>query len=279
METSQLGRPDAPVQDVAQELVAEVDEARIAGVVEVRPLDELVDRAVEVFERAVHDPGEDLGNEAAPDHRPRLGDLAGLRRQLGEPGPDGVLDRLRDDRVADGPAVAPRVVAQGPEQLLDVKRDPIGALVDCLDDLARGRQPGIEDQRGHEGGLVVGQGSEPGLLREALADQAGSPLAEERPRRQVLGPIRGDQQDRPVAEPAGELTEDLEARLVGPLDVLEVEHHGPVDRGRDPIDDVEDIEPPRPEGIRVADAAQREAARRRGSRTPDCASAFGRARR
>ena len=80
VEPAKLGRGDAAVEDVAQELVPEVDPADVARVIEVRPIHELLDRAIERRQRPIHDRGEDVRNEAAPDDRARLSDLERVRR-------------------------------------------------------------------------------------------------------------------------------------------------------------------------------------------------------
>ena len=82
--------------------------------------------------------------------------------------------------VADRAPVRPRLVAERPEQLLDVERDAVGPLVDGVDHLARRRQPGPQDQRHDERRLVVRERRQPRLLGQPLAQQPRSPLALDR---------------------------------------------------------------------------------------------------
>ena len=258
VEATQVCRRNAPIEDIPQELVAEIDDPVVPVPIQVRALDELLQRLVQVADRAIHDPGQDLRDEAAADDSAGAGDLAGLRRELAEPGEDRVLDRLRNVGIPDLPAIRSRVVAERAEQLLDVEREPVRSLVDGRHDLAGRRQACVEDQRRHQRGLVVRQRRQARLLGKPLGDQPGPPLAEERARRQLLGPVGADEQHRQLARPTRQLADDLEADLVGPLEVLEVEHHGPVDRGQDPVDDVEDVEAPGPEGVGLPGSAHRE---------------------
>ena len=87
----------APIERVAQQLVAEV----VVAVVD-RPeveqdavVDQLLERLVELPGREVHDPGEHLRHEAAPDDRAGPGDRLRLRRPPADARQDGVLDGVR----------------------------------------------------------------------------------------------------------------------------------------------------------------------------------------
>ena len=200
-------------------------------------VDELLQRRVERLGRHVHDPGEHLGHEAATDDRAGPGD----RLRLGGPSwrearEDGILDGVRHGRLADGEAVGPGLGAQRAEQLLDVERDAVGPLVDRLDDFAWGGQPRIEDQRRHKGGLGRVERREADLFGDPLGQKAGSPVAEVHPGRGLVGAVAADEHERPIARPAGELGDDLETQVVGPLEVLERQQRRLRQRGKDVVD-------------------------------------------
>ena len=130
---------------------------------------------------------------------PGPGDLLGLGRPMAEAREHGVLDRVRDGRLADRQAVRARLRAERPEQLLDVERDAVGSLVDRVRDLARGREAGVEDQRRDERGLRPGERRQPDLLGDALGQQPRPPVAQARAGRGLVGPVaaaRGAADDR-----------------------------------------------------------------------------------
>ncbi len=72
-----------------------VEEASHPLWLEKRLLHELHQRPVESGLRQVHDPGEDLRNKTAPDHRAGLRDGPSFRREALEAREDGVLDGRR----------------------------------------------------------------------------------------------------------------------------------------------------------------------------------------
>ena len=83
----------------------EVVQAAEAWRIEHELVDQLLERHFERAGRHVHDPGQDIGHEAAADDR--AGACRGLRlgRQARKPDQDGVLDRVRDAGFADRGAV------------------------------------------------------------------------------------------------------------------------------------------------------------------------------
>ena len=172
-----------------------------------------------------------------------------------------VLDRVRHLRVADGAAVRPGLVVERGEQLLDVERDAVRPLVDGVDDLARRRQAGPEDERDHERRLVLREGLEAGLLGEPLAEQASRATrgGSSRPAARRAGTRRARSSGRSSPE-ARELADDLEAELVGPLEVVEGEQRRPVDGLDDAVGDVVDEDPPRSERVCAAAAVDARAA-------------------
>ena len=134
-----------------------------------------------------------------------------------------VLDRVRDRRLADRQAVRACLRIERPEQLLDVERDPVGSLVHGIHDLARGRESGVEDERGDERGLRPRERHQPDLLGDALRQQPGPPVAKGGAGWTLVGPIPTAEEQVPITRPAGELGDDLEAQVIGPLQVLEPE--------------------------------------------------------
>ena len=194
------------------------------GRVEDELVDELLEGRLDGGRGYVHDPGQDLGHEAPPDDGAGAGGRLGLGRQGRDPGDDRVLDGLGDARLADRRAIGSSLGAERPEQLLDVERDPVGPLVDRGRDIARGGQPGVEDQCRDESRLRGIEPHQPDLLGDPLGDESGAPLAKARTARHVLGPVVAGQQEGAIPRPPSELGDDLEAHVVGPLEVLEGQH-------------------------------------------------------
>jgi len=258
MEAASVARRRAPVDRVAEELVAEVEVALVHEVVreEDAGRHELVEGALKVLGATVHDAGEHVGGEAPPDHRTRSSDAVGILAQAGGASHHGVLDRLRDGRVADGPAVD--VGAERPEQLFDVERNAIGPLVYRVDDGARSRQAGAEDQRGHESGVVVPEALQADFLGNPLGEQSRAPFAMDRAGGQLVRSVRGEQQQRQPSRGPGKLADDLEAQLVRPLQVLERQDGRPIDRRDDPVGHLVHEDPSRRQGVTALAAGDRE---------------------
>ena len=154
VEPAELRRRDDAVQRVAQQLMAEVVEARDRGTSNGYRNACSTSSANGASRSATGrsmTPASDLRDEAPTDDRAGACDRPrASRRQAGEAGQDRVLDRVGDVRRRG--SARPSVRASSPsaaEQLLDVQRDAVGALVDGVDDLARSRQAGVEDERRH----------------------------------------------------------------------------------------------------------------------------------
>ena len=150
------------------------------------------------------------------------------------------------------------VVVERREQLLDVERDAVRALVHGLDDVARGGQVAAEDQRRGHAGLVERQGAELDLLGVALAEQPRPPLAMDRVDRELVGAVVAQDEQRPVRRVPGELADHLEADLVRPVQVHEDEQGRPIDRLEDPVGGRAHDQPARPEGVAVVAAVDRQ---------------------
>ena len=194
---------------------------------------------------------------------------------------DRVLDRARHMRVADRLAVGARVVAEGAEQLLDVERDAVGALVDRAHHLARGGEPGRQDQRRHQRRLVVGERREPRLLGAALAEQPRPPLAVVRVERHLVRAVGPDR--RAAGRSAtSRATSPITSRLISSAHwrSSKASTRRPVDGVRDPLGEVADEDAPRAQRVAALRRPGRPAspaARRRGRRTrvPRASSAPG----
>ena len=124
-----------------------------------------------------------------------------------------------------------------------MERNAVGPRVDRRDDVTRRRQTGAEDERRHERRLLQGQGGESRLLGDALCQQPRPPLPQESARRQLVGAIGANDQQRSIAGRPSELGEDLQGQVVRPLQVVEGEHGRAVKRADDQVDGLEDKSP------------------------------------
>ena len=68
-------------------------------------------------------------------------------------------------------------------------------------------------------------------------DEPRAPVPKARAGRDVLGPVVAGQEELPVARLSRQLRDDLEAHVVGPLQVLERQHRRARQRGEDPLDE------------------------------------------
>ena len=242
MQPTAFGHRDRGVDGVPQQLVAEVDLARASGGLEEGVRDELVEPIGEGLVGQLDDPADDRRQEPPADDGAGRGDRLRGVRTVAQPLEDRGLDRLRDVGGPDVVGRRHRAVREHAHELLDVERDAIRALVDRLDGVFRHRAPFQEDPR-HDGRLVEGEPRQPGLFREALGQQPGTPLDESGVGRDLLDPERRDQEQGSVGEPPGQRTDHLEAQVVGPVQVLESEE-GRLGGGiGERIDDVEHVHP------------------------------------
>ena len=241
--TAELRRPgvvppplagrDRPIERIPKELVTEVvlpgSEDGIQHVV----VDELLDRIVERLDGQVHHPGEDARHERPPEDGASPGHGLRLGRQPSDPRQGRVLERLRHGRVQHGPAVREPLPAERAEEFLDVERDAVGPGVDRVDDVARRRQSGPEDQRVISAVSSRVRRPEADLLGEPLRDEARAPLPKDGPGEGLVAPVGPDEQQRPVTRLARHLGQGLQAEVVGPLEVLERQHRRHIRRRRD----------------------------------------------
>ena len=223
-----------------------------------RGVHQLLDRRLDLLERAVDHARDDIGAEAPAQDGAGAGERPCVGREAGQARQHRVGDRVGDVDVADPPTVGAGLVIERREELLDVERDPVRPRVDRLDDFPGSRQLAAQDQRRREARLVSREGAQPDLLGEPLAQQARPPLAVDRVDRELLAAIVGDDDERQVREVAGELADHLEAHLVGPVEILEDEHRRSVDRLEDAIRHVPDDQPPGAQPVAVVPAVDRE---------------------
>jgi hypothetical protein len=233
----------AAVHGVAQQLMAEVIQSARPGRLEHVLLDELAQRSVEGIGGYIHDGREHLGDEAPPDHCTGTGDGLSLRGEPRDALENGILKGVRHGSFTDRMAVEPLVLCDRPEQLLDVERNPVGPRVDRVHDIARRRQTGAEDERRHQRGLLARQGCESHFLGDALGQEPRPPFAQQCPGRELVAAIRAEDQQRSIAGRACELSEDFQAQVVRPLEVVEGERRRTVERVDNEVNGREDEHP------------------------------------
>ena len=81
------------------------------------------------------------------------------------------------------------------------------------------------------------------LLGDALRHEPRMPLAQEAAAAELVGAVRPDEEQRPLARAPAELADDLEAEIVGPLEVLEQQRDRLVGRRQELVDDLEHESP------------------------------------
>ena len=104
-----------------------------------------------------------------------------------------------------------------------MQRNAVAALVDRR--YHPGRRWSAEHCADHGRGLVRPQARQPDLLGEPLAQQPGPQLTHGQPRMEFLASVRTDDQHRPGREAAGQVTEHIQAQLVGPVQILQHDQH------------------------------------------------------
>ena len=152
------------------------------------------------------------------------------------------MERLRHGErgeVADGLVRAigllqAAVVEEHAHRLDRVERDPLGALHDRPGRALRQARDQAAEQLEH---LGIGQRLEAERREAALAGSPGRAALEK------LGPGEGDDVDRLAAGPGQEILDEVEEPLIGPLEVLEDEHHGRL------LGDALEVGPPRREQL------------------------------
>ena len=172
-------------------------------------------------------------DEAAPDDRRRPG------RRPGPPGErcdsrartaSSIVSGTVASRIAKPFAVASASSAPSSSSMWSGM--PSVRSVDRVDHPARSRQPGVEDQRGHQRRVGLGQRHQPDLLGDPLGQQTRAPIAKARPGRRLVGAIAAAQEELAVTRPTRQLADQLEAQVVRPLEVVEA--RGASDRGPRP---------------------------------------------
>ena len=163
----------------------------------------VLDVGREVFERAAHEQAAHRGGAL---EQPPLG-----RRQAVDACGDQRLQRVRDPLYA---TALP--LGEHPDRLLDEERVPLGLREHGVD---VDRDAELGGERGDElGALGERQRLE---LERHRADTAAAPR---RPYVEQFRPGEAEQQERRLAHPGGEVLDQLEQRLLAPVDVLEDEH-------------------------------------------------------
>ncbi len=76
--------------------------------------------------------------------------------------------------------------------------------------------------------------------------------------RELVGAIAGNEEQRASGSMAGQLADDLEAHLVGPVEIIENEHRRPIDRLQDPVGRRANDEAARAERVAIVPAVDRQ---------------------
>jgi hypothetical protein len=175
-------------------------------------VDEVRERRVDVERRV------ELEDRATPEHAADQGtvaeDRAGSRRERVDARGDQRLQRVRDPH---GGALA--LLDQHSDRLLDEQRVPFGLLEEDAAKPVGQRRP--LDEGVHElGRLRVGQ------RRELDRDRAAPAPSPAGPRIEQLGASEADDEHWCVVDAVGEVLDEVEERLLRPVDVLEPEDEG-----------------------------------------------------
>ena len=231
MQAAPLGDTDFGVQGVADKRMAEIETGIIrTGQDEIGIL-QFAQRTSHLVRVRVGDGGEQVKVEGTPDHGGGRGHVPGGGAQVLRAAQHGIAQRVRDGRRLHRRVRlrGQRVVGDGGEQLFDVQRDAVAALLDGRDHPSRSWA--AEGRAGHRRGLAQGQAGQPDLLGQALAHQAGPQFPHGQPGIELVAAVRPGHQNRPLREPRGQVAEHVEAQVVGPVQVLEDDQHGPAEGG------------------------------------------------
>ena len=113
---------------------------------------------------------------------------------------------------------------QRSQQLFDMQWHAVGPLEERPHDRLWRGPAGSEDQVGHQPRLLEVQRLEPHFFAESLGQQPRSPFPQQGPGLKRVVAVRRDEQQPVVAGHAGQLGQDLQAQVVGPLEVIKREH-------------------------------------------------------
>ena len=224
---------DLPVGDVADERVQERvlrlagDRGAALAADELLPL-ERVERLVELELHAAADRGQPGGPEDLADHGGVLDELLLGGRERVEARGDHPLHRLGQRQLALGVELPPvravdeeAAILEHPHVLLRVERVAAGPRQHARLDL--GRQQRLLEQRAEQArGLLLGERRDRDGRRVPLA------AAPARPPLEQLGARGADDEQRHAGRPVGEVVDEVEQAVVGPVQILEDEHQRPL---------------------------------------------------
>ena len=236
---------DAAVDRVADERVTEVDEARASGLDEEEVVHEFLQWRGQRLGLLFEDARGDVDDETAPDHGSGLRQGARLRATAARGARGWSCRWCRARRPSRPDRSRPAILlAERPEDLLDVQRDAVRPVVHGTDHVLRRRQAGREQEGRHHPRLGGREPPEPGLLRQPLGQEPRSPLAHRDPRVELVASVGAEREDRDVVDATRERPDDLQAQVVGPVQVLEAEQGGGRDRGQEIGDVVDQLAAP-----------------------------------
>ena len=173
-------------------------------------VDEVDERGVDVECRI--EIGDGSAPEDAPDERAVADDRPRVGRQPVDPRRDQRLDGVRDPH---GHSLAP--LGEHADRLLDEQRVALGLLQEGAADVVgqhRVRGEGVDEH------LDLALGQRPEVDR----DRPAPPSSPARPRLEQLGARKAHDEHRRVVDPVREVLDEVEKRILGPVDVLEAEH-------------------------------------------------------
>jgi hypothetical protein len=235
-------------QGLADQLVREGVAGRptLGGRDQSRPLG-LVEGVEQVVPGLAGHPLDQVQLEHPAPHGGRDQRPLGGRRQPGQPLTDEHADAGRDVEVLEAQVAAdPALVVEEHARLGQVEADLLGeervALALGVDAAHQGRRRLLPGQAGHQrGDALLGQRPQGDPGHQALAHELVEDAGQRRRRLDLVVPEGADDQHRHVGQVRGEILQQQQGRLVGPVQVLEDEQERAVLGG--PPDELAHAEP------------------------------------
>ena len=205
-------RRNRVVDGLPDECVTEVEAHAVRPREDESALRQLEQRSIHRIRRFGGDRRQEVEVEGSADHGRGRGDQPGSRCQRLHSREHGLGDRVRDAGVG-----------SPDDEFLDVQRDAVAALEQCVGE-RRGGQ--VADDRGrHPGRANRIQALQAHLLREPLADESRPPPPERGSRIQLVAAVAPHEQQGCRACRDRESSQHLQAQLVHPVKVLDSQEH------------------------------------------------------